>query len=183
VELSEVTTLLLASSTAAVSVLVDPEATLDVPEVKASFVAVPGVTVNVDVSVVRPPPCFAACTVTEPAVCPVTVSEATPAEAVASAGPLAEPAPAACEKTTTVELSQVTTLLLASSTAAVSVLVDPEATLAVPEVKASFVAVPGVTVNVELSVVRPPPCFAACTVTEPAVCPVTVSDATPAEAV
>ncbi len=155
VELSLVTTLLLASSTAAVKVLVEPEATLLVFEVNTSFVAVPGVTEKVEVSVVRPPPCLAAWIVTEPAVWPVTVSEATPLDAVAVLSPVTAPAPAVCAKTTTVELSVVTTLLLASSTAAVRVLVEPEATLAVLEVKTSFAAVPAVTEKVELSLVKP----------------------------
>src|SRR5207248_5931730 len=101
--------------------------------------------------------------------CAVTVSEATPEDAVALPSPVTEPAPAVCEKTTTVELSLVTTLLLASSTAAVNVLVEPEATLAVPEVKASLVAVPGVTVNVDVSVVRARHSVAACTGGEPGV--------------
>src|SRR5205085_1123153 len=86
---------------------------------------------------------FEAVIVREPAVWPVTVSEATPEEAVALPSPVTDPAPAVCEKTTTVELSVVTMLLFASSTAAVNVLVAPETTLAVPEVKTSFVADPG----------------------------------------
>ena len=99
----------------------------------------------------------------------VAVKDAEPEEAVASPSPASEPAPAVCANDTTVELSAVTTLLFASSTAAVSVFVEPDATLVVFDVKTSFVAVPGVTENVELSVVRPPPCFAAWIVTEPAV--------------
>ena len=129
--------------------------------------ALPGVTANVDVSLLRP--FFEAVTVTEPAPWPVAVKDAEPEEAVASPSPASEPAPAVCANDTTVELSAVTTLLFASSTAAVSVFVEPDATLVVFDVKTSFVAVPGVTEIVELSVVRPPPCFAAWIVTEPAV--------------
>src|SRR5207253_3416288 len=85
---------------------------------------------------------------------PGSVSEGTREGAVALWSPVTEPAPAVCEKTTTVELSLVTTLLLASSTAAVNVLVEPEATLAAPDVNTSLVAVPGVTENDQKSVVQ-----------------------------
>jgi len=141
VELFEVTMLSFASSTLAVSVFVEPDATLAVFEVKTSLVAAPTVIEKVEVSLVRP--LFEAVIVTEPAVWPVTVSDATPEEAVALPSPVTEPAPAVWAKVTTVELSLVTMLLLASSIAAVKVLVEPEATLAVPEVKTSFVADPG----------------------------------------
>src|SRR5207302_979524 len=123
VELSLVTTLLLASSTAAVSVLVEPDATLLVFEVKTSLLAAPTVTEKVELSVAVPSPCSVHGALPDPAVWPVTVSEATPEEAVAVPSPVTEPAPAVCEKTTAVELSLVRTLLLASSTAAVKVLV------------------------------------------------------------
>jgi len=73
----------------------------------------------------------------------VTVSDAKPAEAVALPSPVTVPTPALFEKTTTVELSDVSRLSFASSTAAVSVFVEPEATLDVSEVKTSFVAGPG----------------------------------------
>src|SRR5205085_2037307 len=108
---------------------------------KTSLVVAPTVTENVDVSLVSP--LFEAVIVTEPAVWPVTVSEATPDEAVALPSPVTEPAPAVCAKVTTVELSEVTMLLFVSSTAAESVMVAPEPTLAGPEVKTSFVADPG----------------------------------------
>src|SRR5205823_6484868 len=168
-----------ASSLAAVIVAVAAEAALEVLEVEARFVAAPVVTENVELSEVRP--LLEAVIVTEPAVCPVTVSEATPDDAVAVPSPVTEPAPALCAKVTTVELSDVTALLFASSTAAVSVFVAPEAALELLEVKTSFVAAPVVTENVELSEVRP--LLEAVIVTEPAVCPVTVSEATPDDAV
>src|SRR5207248_4010173 len=101
------------------------------------------VTENVEVPEVRP--LLEAVIVTEPAVCPVTVSEATPDDAVAVPSPVTEPAPALCAKVTTVELSDVTTLLFASSTAAVSVFVAPDAALAVFEVNTNFVAAPCAT--------------------------------------
>ena len=103
-------------------------------------------------SLVRP--LLEAVIVIAPVVWPVTVSEAMPPEAVAVPRPVTEPAPAVCEKTTTVELSEVTTLLFASSTAAVSVLVEPDATLLVFDVKTSFVAAPGVTGNTLFAVVQ-----------------------------
>jgi len=151
VELSDVTTLLFASSTAAVSVFVAPEAALELLEVKTSFVAAPVVTENVELSEVRP--LLEAVIVTEPAVCPVTVSEATPDDAVAVPSPVTEPAPALCAKVTTVELSDVTTLLFASSTAAVSVFVAPDATLTVFEVNTNFVAALGTNVTDASSVI------------------------------
>ncbi len=58
-------------------------------------------------------------------------------------------------------------MLFASSTAAVSVFVAPEATLLVLEVKAILVAVPAVTEKVEVPLVKP--ALEAVIVTEPAV--------------
>ena len=97
----------------------------------------PTVTENVLVGVVSPPPCFAAWVVTEPATFPVTVSDATPEAAVLVPSPVTDPAPAVCEKTTTVALSVTRVLPPASSTAAVSVFVDPDVTEPAPEVKTS----------------------------------------------
>jgi len=97
-----------------------------------------------------------AVTVTEPATAPVTIFVAMPLAAVAVPPPVIVPPPDVCAKVTTVELSDVTMLPFASSTAAVSVFVEPEATLDVSDVKASFVAVPGVkTTLVEFVIAVP----------------------------
>jgi len=69
-----------------------------------------------------------------------TVIDATPEEAVAVPSPVTEPAPAVCEKTTTVELSELTRLLPTSRISAVSVLFAAELTALVLEVKTSLVA-------------------------------------------
>ena len=98
-------------------------------------------------------PWFTAWMVTEPAMLPVTVSEAMPEDAVPVPSPVTDPAPADWVKTTTVELSEVTVLPPASCTATVSVFVEPDATELVPEVKASWAAVPTVTLKLLLSVV------------------------------
>src|SRR2546426_724572 len=132
--------LLLASSTAGVEDLGAGEGRTVGGLVKTSLLAAPTVTEKVELSPLRP--VLETVIVTEPALWPVTVSEATPLEAVAVPSPVSEPAPAVCAKVTTVELSVVIRLSLASSTAAVKVLVAPEATPAVLEVKASLLAAP-----------------------------------------
>jgi hypothetical protein len=179
VVLSELTRLSFASRTSTVSVFVAPAATLAVVEVKASFAAVPGVTVKVEASEVRP--VAVAVMVTEPAVAPVTTFCAIPPLAVAVPSPVTVPLPLVFANVTTVELSELTRLSFASRIAIVSVLVAPEATLAVVEVKASFVAAPGVTVNVDVS--EASPVALAVTVTDPAVAPVTTFCAIPPLAV
>jgi hypothetical protein len=179
VELSLVTRLLPASRTAIVSDFVAPDATPVVDDVNESFVAAPTVTVNELVSDARPE--ADAVIVTGPAVAPVTVLVATPPEAVAVPSPVTEPAPDVCPKVTTVELSDVSRLLLASRTSAVSVFVAPESTDAVEDVKTTLLAAPGVTLKELVSDVRPE--ADAVIVTEPAVAPVTVFDAMPALAV
>src|SRR3989442_10843619 len=121
--------------------------------VKTSLLAAPTVTEKVELS--RRRPVLETVIVTEPAVWPVTVSEATPEEAVAVPKPVTEPAPAVCANVTTVALSVVITLLLASSTAAVKVFVAPETTLLVFEVKTSFVAAPAATAKTEASLLGP----------------------------
>jgi hypothetical protein len=132
VELSELIRLSLASRIATVSVFVAPAATLAVVDVKTSLAAVPGVTVKVEASEVRP--LALAVTVTEPAVAPVTTFCAIPPLAVAVSSPVTVPAPLVFANVTTVELSELTRLSLASRIATVSVLVAPAATLAVLEV-------------------------------------------------
>ena len=127
VVLSAVSRLPLASRISAVSVFVAVEATLDVLLVKVRWSAGPRVTAKVEVSLVRPD--LEAVIVSEPAACPVTVSEATPLLAVAEPRPVAVPAPAVLAKPTTVVLSPVSRLPLASRTSTVSVFVEPEATL------------------------------------------------------
>jgi hypothetical protein len=121
-------------------VVLEPSAVIDAGLAAIVDVAVeigPTVTENVLVGVVSPPPCFAAWIVTEPATFPATASDATPEAAVLVPSPVTDPAPAVCEKTTIVALSLVRMLPPASSTAAVSVFVDPDATELVPEVKTS----------------------------------------------
>src|SRR5205085_1564732 len=155
------------------------EATFDVLLVNARWSAGPTVTENVEVSLVRP--VLEAVIVSEPAVCAVTVREATP--------PLAVELPRAERKTaaeglamlTTVELSPVSRLPLAWRISAVRVLSEPEATLEALLVKVRWSAGPTVTEKVEVSLVRPD--LEAVTVTEPTVWPVTVTEATPPLAV
>src|SRR5205823_8171379 len=121
----------------------------------------PGLTERGEVAEVRPPRCLAARGVTEMLVLALHVALPISEEAVAVPSPVTEPAPAVWAKVTTVELSLVTTLLLASSTAAVSVLVAAEATLAVREVATSVAGVPAVTEKADVSAGRPPPCSVA----------------------
>jgi hypothetical protein len=114
VELSVVTRLSLASRTSTVSVFVAPDATDAVDDAKTTFVAGPTVTLNELVSEVSPD--ADAVIVTGPAVAPVTTFDATPPLAVAVPSPVTEPVPDVCANVTTVELSDVTRLLLASRT-------------------------------------------------------------------
>src|SRR5205823_3354041 len=139
--------------TSTVSVFVEPEATLEVLLVYVRWSVGPTVTEKLEVSLVRP--VLEAVIVTAPTVWPVTVSEATPPEAVALPRPVTDPAPADLAKPTTVELSPVSRLPLASRTSAVSVFVEPEATLAVSLVKVRWSAGPAVTEKLEVSLVRP----------------------------
>src|SRR3989442_1328535 len=179
--------LLLASSTAAVKVLVAPEATPVVELVKTSLLAAPTVTEKVELSPLRP--VLETVIVTEPAVWAVTVSEATPEEAVAGTGrasgrergEIAEGAVAVKKKESTVVLLVVIALLWAAEAAGVKVWVAPEATPVVELVKTSLLAAPTVTEKVELSPLRP--VLETVIVSEPAVWAVTVSEATPEEAV
>src|SRR5207248_2470421 len=119
--------------------------------------------------------------VIEPAVPPVTPSDAMPAAAVALPSPVTDPEPDVFANVTEVELSDVTTLSAASCTSAVRVRDEPDARLAVDEVTTSFVALPGVTVKVVVPDVRP--VALAVTVIEPATAPVTLFEATPLDAV
>jgi hypothetical protein len=132
VELSEVSRLLFASRTSTVNDFVAPDATELVEDVKTSLLAAPGVTLNELVSDVSPD--ADAVIVTDPAAAPVTVFDATPAEAVAVPAPVTEPAPAVCPKVTTVELSEVSRLLFASRTSTVNDFVAPDATELVDDV-------------------------------------------------
>ena len=92
-----------------------PEARFAVEPVSAIWVATPGTTVNAPrVPVVRP--VAVASIVTVPARAPVIVLVAMPPEAVELPVPLTVPAPDACAKVITVELSEVTVLPAASST-------------------------------------------------------------------
>jgi hypothetical protein len=75
-----------------------------------------------------------AVTVTEPAVAPVTTFCATPPLAVAVPSAVTVPAPLVFAKVTTVALSELIRLSLASRISTVSVFVAPAATLAVLEV-------------------------------------------------
>jgi hypothetical protein len=79
----------------------------------------------------------------------VTVSVATPAVAVSLLRPVTVPAPFVWAKVTTVELSPVSRLLLASRISAVRSLVEPETTLAVLLVKVRWSAGPTMTEKVE----------------------------------
>src|SRR5207248_3057208 len=138
--------------------------------VKVRWSAPPTVTENVDVSLVRPD--LEAVIVSEPAACTVTVSEATPLLAGAEPRPVAVPAPAVLAKPTTVVLSALSRLPLASRISTMRVFVDGEAGLAVLLVNVRWSAGPTVTENVEVSLVRP--VLEAVIVSEPAVWPVTV---------
>jgi hypothetical protein len=135
VVLSVVTTLSLVSRTSTVSNFVVPDATELGGDVKTSLLAAPGVTLNVLESEVRP--VAVAEIVTPPAPAPVTAFDATPPLAVAVPRLVTDPVPEVCTKVTTVELSDVTTLLLVSRTSTVSVFVAPDATDVVEDVKAS----------------------------------------------
>jgi hypothetical protein len=92
--------------------------------------AAPGTTENVLAADVSEP--AVAVTVIGPADCPVTVSEATPLEAVAVPRPVSAPEPAVFANVTVVELSEPTTLSSLSRISTVSVFVAPAATLAAP---------------------------------------------------
>ncbi len=140
VELSLVRTLFAASRTSAVSVRAEPEARLAVELVKVRWSAAPGSIVKVVVPEVSPP--AEAVTVIEPASTAVTGSEATPDEAVAAPRPVTVPAPAVFANVTTVELSIVRRLSLASLTSAVSVRAAPEVRLAVELVTTTLFAAP-----------------------------------------
>ena len=124
------TRLPLTSTTCAVRLRVAPATRSVLELVKVRWSAAPAATGNVEVSLVRP--AFEAVAVSEPTVWPVTVREATPPVAVAVPRPLTVPAPAVLAKATTVVLSAVSRLPLASRISAVSVLVEPEATLELP---------------------------------------------------
>src|SRR3954452_16106487 len=117
-------------------------------------------------------PVALAVTVTDPAPAPVTLFCAIPPDAVAVPSPVTVPLPDVFANVTTVELSDVIRLSLASRISTVSVLVAPEATLPVLEVKTSLEAVPGATLKVEVSDVTP--VALTVIVTDPAVAPVTV---------
>src|SRR5207237_9979397 len=78
-----------------------------------------------------------------------------PPPAVAVPRPVTVPAPAVLAKLTTVVLSPVSRLPLASRISAVRVLSEPEATLAVLLVNVRWSAGPTVTEKVEVSLVRP----------------------------
>jgi hypothetical protein len=169
VELSEATRLSLASRTSTVSDLVAPEVRDATDDVKTSLLAAPGVTLNALESCIRP--VAVAVIVTGPAVAPVTVFDAIPPEAVAVPSPVTVPAPDDWPNVTTVELSVVTRLSLASRTWTVSVLVAPDASDVVDDVSTSFVATFDVTLNALSAEVSPD--AEAVTVTEPMVAPVT----------
>jgi hypothetical protein len=152
---------------------------LAVDDVTTIFVAGPATTVKL--LVVEVSPAAEAVIVIVPAVAPVTVFEAIPPAAVAAPVPVTVPVPAVCVNVTDVELSDVTTLPLASRTSAVMARVELEERLAVDEVIASCAAVPKTTVNVVVPDVRP--VADAVSVTDPAVPPVTVFEAMPLAAV
>ena len=181
VELSEVTVLPAASSTVAVRRRVVPEARFAVEPVSAIWVATPGTTVNAPrVPVARP--VAVASIVTVPVRAPVIVLVAMPPEAVALPVPLTVPAPDACAKVITVELSEVTVLPAASSTVAVRTRVVPEVRFAVEPVSAIWVATPGTTLKAPSVPVVSPEAVASIA-TEPAKAPVIVLVATPLAAV
>ncbi len=179
VELSLVTTLSAASRTSAVSVRAAPDARLVVALVTFRWSAAPGTTVKVVVSEVRP--AAEAVIVIEPAVWPVTESEATPLAAVAAPRPLTVPPPPVFANATEVELSVVTTLPAASRSSAVSVRAEPDARLVVELVTTTSAGAPRTTVNVLESEARP--AAEAVIVIDPAAWPVTLFEATPDEAV
>jgi hypothetical protein len=145
VELSEVTTLPPASRTSAVIVRVAPEERFTVDEVITSCVGVLVTTVNAVVPEVSP--LADAVIVTEPAEAPVTVFDAMPDDAVAEPVPVTVPVPEVCVNETEVELSEVTTLSLASRTSAVIARVAPVVRFAVEDVTTSFAAGPGTNVT------------------------------------
>src|SRR5207302_610235 len=105
----------------------------------------------------------------------------TPLLADALPRPVADPVPAVLAKPTTVVLSPVSRLPLASRISAVSVFVEPDATPVASLVKGEWYAGPTVTENVEASLVKP--VFEAVIVIAPTVWPVTVTEATPPLAV
>ena len=147
--------------------------------VNVRWSAAPTVTEKLEMSLARP--VFEAVMVTALALWPVTSSEAMPPAAVAVPRPVTVPAPAVLAKLTTVVLSPVSRLPAASRTSTVSVLVDPDATLAVSLVNVRRSATPTVTEKLEPSLVSP--VFDAVMVSAPAVWPVASSEAMPPEAV
>ena len=147
--------------------------------VRVRWSAAPGSTVRLSESGVRSG--AEAVTVTEPASSPLTVLVATPAEAVEPPRPESEPLPAVWAKVTVVVLSVAIVLPAASWMVAVRTRLAPELRLAVEPLIAIFVGVPGSTVKVVVSAVRP--AAVAWIVIEPARSPVTVFDATPEAAV
>ena len=141
VELSEVTVLPAASTIVAVKTRVAPEVRLAVEPVRTMSAAAPWTTVKAPrVPVVSP--VAVASIVTDPTRAPVTVFEATPAEAVALPVPVTAPVPDCLAKATTVELSEVTVLPAASCRVAVRTRVAPEVRLAVEPVSEIWVAAP-----------------------------------------
>ena len=111
--LSAVTVLPAASWIVAVRTRVAPEVRFAVEPLSVIWVAAPWTTLN-EPSVPVVSPAAVASIVTGPARTPVIVLVATPLDAVALPVPLTVPAPAACAKATTVELSEVTVLPAAS---------------------------------------------------------------------
>src|SRR5688572_13569104 len=111
----------------------------------------PATIVKVELELVSP--VLLAVRVIEPAVVAVTDRLAMPPEAVALPSPVSTPVPEVLAKVTTVELSLVIRLLLASSMRAVSVREEPEVRLAVDELKLRWSAVAGSIVKVELELV------------------------------
>src|SRR5207248_2375806 len=179
VELSELTTLSFASRISAVSVRWAPPARLAVDDVMTSFVAEPATIVKVVVPEVSP--LADAVIVIEPAVPPVTPSDAMPAAAVALPSPVTDPEPDVFANVTEVELSELTTSSRAPRISAVSVRDAPDVRSAVDDVTTSFAAGPATTLNVAVSEVRP--VALPVIVIEPTDAPVTVFDAMPFTAV
>jgi len=109
-------------------------------------------TKGVDVIVDVPTSSVAlAVSVTWPSQLAVTVLLAEPADTVTAPRPVRSPGPAVRAQVTDVELSEVTTLFCASSTATVKPRVAPSARLAVPPaVNARCVGAPELTVSVAL---------------------------------
>ena len=115
-----------------------------------------------------------------PARTPVTVTEATPATAVAVPRPVTVPEPPVLEKVMT-GVSLVRTLPAASSIVAVRTRVAPEVRLVVAPLRTIWLAAPGTTLKVRVLLVTADAVASMSML--PASAPVTVTEATPAVAV